>query len=147
MRISRSSRRPERRLPEDLLYQPQIDVITGRIIGAEGLMRWNHPRRGFLPPNQFIAIAEECGLMTELGNWVIEAGCCAPPSSPPCSLCSAANREACYGTLAPPKAHRPRALAEQIVQGEPVAFEPKARDAAHAVLADVADVPKVLASR
>jgi diguanylate cyclase (GGDEF)-like protein/PAS domain S-box-containing protein len=52
-------------------YQPQIDLKTRRIIGAEALVRWQHPQRGLLLPGSFIAIAEESGLIVEIGEWVL----------------------------------------------------------------------------
>lgn len=54
-----------------LLYQPQIDSRTGRICGLEALIRWIHPTRGQLPPAAFIPVAEESGLVVEIGNWVL----------------------------------------------------------------------------
>ena len=59
----------------ELYYQPIIATATGQTAGFEALMRWNHPRRGFLPPSHFIQVAEEAGLMTELGNWAIRRAC------------------------------------------------------------------------
>lgn len=57
-----------------LHYQPQVDA-TGKIIGAEALLRWNHPEIGSVSPSQFIPIAEDSDLILKLGTWVIEAAC------------------------------------------------------------------------
>ncbi|MFB9242580.1 EAL domain-containing protein [Massilia antarctica] len=59
----------------EMYYQPQIDVITGRIIGAEGLMRWNHPQRGVLTANEFLPFAEDNGLMLPISDWMLDALC------------------------------------------------------------------------
>jgi diguanylate cyclase (GGDEF)-like protein/PAS domain S-box-containing protein len=59
----------------EMYYQPQIDVITGRIIGAEGLMRWNHPQRGLLTAGEFLPFAEDNGLMLPISDWMITALC------------------------------------------------------------------------
>ena len=56
----------------ELYYQPQVDLLTGKIIGAEALVRWNHPVLGFLPPSQFITLAEESGLILPLGDWILK---------------------------------------------------------------------------
>jgi len=58
----------------ELLYQPQY-TVNGSCIGAEALIRWNNPTRGVVSPNDFISIAEETGLMLEIGQWVIEQAC------------------------------------------------------------------------
>ena len=55
-----------------LVYQPLVNAKDQKLVGFEALIRWNHPQRGFIPPPVFIPIAEECGLMAELGEWVIE---------------------------------------------------------------------------
>jgi len=58
-----------------LHYQPQICTQTEVITGAEALIRWNHPSRGQIPPATFIPLAEDLGLISELGNWVLETAC------------------------------------------------------------------------
>ncbi|MBM7648669.1 diguanylate cyclase (GGDEF)-like protein/PAS domain S-box-containing protein [Bacillus ectoiniformans] len=58
-----------------LEYQPKVDAKTGRITGAEALIRWNHPTWGRVSPNEFIPLAEENGLILEIGDWVIESVC------------------------------------------------------------------------
>ncbi|PIE73904.1 MAG: hypothetical protein CSA20_00890 [Deltaproteobacteria bacterium] len=59
----------------ELYYQPQLDLQTGSIIGAEALVRWNHPERGLLLPDAFIHLAERSGQIVELGKWVIDRAC------------------------------------------------------------------------
>ena len=59
----------------EMYYQPQIDVRTGEIVGAEGLMRWNHPQRGLLTAGEFLPFAEENGLMIPISDWMLEALC------------------------------------------------------------------------
>ena len=54
-----------------LALQPQLSLSTGEITGAEALLRWNHPREGMRPPSSFIQIAEQTGIITEIGDWVI----------------------------------------------------------------------------
>jgi diguanylate cyclase (GGDEF)-like protein/PAS domain S-box-containing protein len=56
----------------ELYYQPKIEMSTGRIVGAEALLRWHHPHRGMVPPGEFIHLAEETGLVHDIGNWVLE---------------------------------------------------------------------------
>jgi len=59
----------------EMYYQPQIDVVSGRITGAEGLMRWNHPQRGLLTAGEFLPFAEDNGLMLPISDWMIGALC------------------------------------------------------------------------
>lgn len=58
-----------------LYYQPQIDMQTDKLIGVEALIRWNHPKKGVLPPGVFLQEAEECGLMSQIGDIVINKAC------------------------------------------------------------------------
>ncbi len=58
-----------------LHYQPKLDVISNRIIGAEALVRWQHPEHGLVPPLHFITLAEELGLIHSIGRWVLQTAC------------------------------------------------------------------------
>jgi EAL domain-containing protein (putative c-di-GMP-specific phosphodiesterase class I) len=58
-----------------MLYQPQVELSTGRIMGAEALIRWYHPERGLIVPPAFIPIAEQTGLIVPIGAWVVEESC------------------------------------------------------------------------
>lgn len=62
---------------EELLlhYQPQFDASSNKIVGAEALIRWNHSEKGMIPPYQFIPVAELCGLMIPIGQWVLNTAC------------------------------------------------------------------------
>ena len=63
-------------------YQPIVDLANGRAVGAEALVRWRRPMIGLVPPNSFIAIAEECGLIVPIGAWVLEQACLTAASWP-----------------------------------------------------------------
>jgi diguanylate cyclase (GGDEF)-like protein/PAS domain S-box-containing protein len=58
-----------------LVYQPQMEIVTGNITGLEALLRWQHPDFGLVPPDKFIRIAENCGLMGQIGEWVLRTAC------------------------------------------------------------------------
>jgi len=74
----------------ELQYQPFQDLRSGRMLSAEALVRWRHPRRGLLPPAEFIATTEESGLIVPLGRWILEEACT-----------QAARWQARYGSKAP----------------------------------------------
>ncbi|WPO38981.1 putative bifunctional diguanylate cyclase/phosphodiesterase [Tardiphaga sp. 42S5] len=59
----------------ELYYQPLVDIARDEICGCEALLRWHHPERGMVPPSEFIPVAEETGLITRLGEWVIRTAC------------------------------------------------------------------------
>jgi diguanylate cyclase (GGDEF)-like protein len=59
----------------EVYYQPQFDLTDGAVWGAEALMRWRHGDQGFVPPNEFIQLAEDSGLIVDMGRWVMEQTC------------------------------------------------------------------------
>ncbi|KAA1193314.1 EAL domain-containing protein [Pseudohalioglobus sediminis] len=58
-----------------LHYQPQVDTNSGSVVGAEALLRWTHPQLGDIPPGRFVSLAEDAGMMNELGDWVLRKAC------------------------------------------------------------------------
>ena len=75
LEVEAALRRGIERNEFELYYQPQVDVRDGHCVGIEALLRWNHPTRGLLAPNEFLELAEQAGFMGEIGHWVLENAC------------------------------------------------------------------------
>jgi diguanylate cyclase (GGDEF)-like protein/PAS domain S-box-containing protein len=73
--IEESLRRALERQEFSVHYQPKVNLMSGEITGAEALLRWVHPTRGLVPPSQFIPVAEDCGLILPIGNWILREAC------------------------------------------------------------------------
>ena len=90
----------------ELYYQPQVDVRGGAVTGAEALLRWRHPDHGLLLPNAFIPLAEENGMILDIGSWVLEEACRTlaawrARSLAPCRMSiNVAPRQFCHGQFA-----------------------------------------------
>jgi len=75
LEVEHELRRVVERGELELHYQPQLEIGGGRIIGVEALVRWRHPARGMVSPAEFIPLAEETGVINEIGTWVLETAC------------------------------------------------------------------------
>ena len=76
LELEQDLRRAVDRFEFELLFQPQISMQTGVLLGFEALLRWRHPKRGLVEPAEFLAVAEETGVIVPIGRWALREACC-----------------------------------------------------------------------
>ena len=106
-----------------LVYQPQVDIQTGDVTGFEALVRWDHPENGAIPPSVFIPVAEESGLILQIGEWVMRKAC-ADAASWKSKLSVAVNVSA----VQMQSAYLPQMITEMLFADRPLPVSPGSRN-------------------